>query len=247
MQHKGFAKAPSQLLINGWLLRENSKHYRFKSNAFVLESLPMTLNMWLAMASERFASGKNQEKNTLSTLTLIAELDTEVTNKSKQQARRWHHQLRTDDQFYVDYCKRLLQLVKNAIASGQYAELNGCIQNTWEYKQWMQEAGYLLVTPNLKDGWLHPLSEFSTFNGEEAMNCWAVASLLVAAATERTTDGGDKETCITRLIQLGVLDVETNFKARLEVAHFMDAEYLEIIGQVKEALDAAFVPNQSHS
>jgi hypothetical protein len=246
MQHKGFGNTLPQLLIKGWLMSENSKHYKFKSNAFVLESLPMMLNMWLAMASERFASGKNQEKNTKSTLTLIAELDTEVTNKSKQQARRWHHQLRTDDQFYVDYYKRLLQLVKNAIASGKYAELNGCIQNTWEYKQWMQEAGYLLVTPNLKDGWLHPLSEFTTLNGQEVMNTWAVASLMAATATKRV-DFGDQQTSMMRLIQLGVLDVETDFKERLEVAYFMDAEYLEIISQVKEALDAACVPNQSQS
>jgi hypothetical protein len=130
---------------------------------------------------------------------------------------------------------RLLELVLDAINQGRYAELNGCIQNTWEYKEWMQEAGYLLTTPILKDGWLHPLSEFTTLDGEEVMNDWAVASLLVAAATGRN-ECGNQETCTSHLIRLGVLDMQTDINSRLKVASLMDAEYLEIVSETKEAL-----------
>ncbi len=236
MQHKGFSKTPQELLIKGWLLPDNRKHYKFKSNTFVLESLPMLLNMWVALASQRLALGKDKQESTLSALTLIAALDIELIKKSQMEAGRWLMKLCTDEQFYVNYCKRLLGLVKDAIASGKYDQLNGCIQNTWEYKQWMEEAGYLLSTTTLINGWLHPLSEFKTIDGEEILNFWAVASVLTAAATERN-DCGDKETCIKQLIRLGVLDVETDFNTRLTVASLLDAEYLEIVSQTKEALD----------
>lgn len=237
MQYKGLGKAPEKLLIKGWLIPENRKYYRFKSNVFVLESLPMLLNMWIAIASERFALTPDSKESMVNALTLIVSLDQDLMNLPQPEVKCWLTKLRNNDQFYIDYYKRLLELVKIAIASGKYAQLNGSIQSTWEYKQWMEEAGYLLATPNLIDGWLHPLSEFETINGEQVMNFWAVASILAAAATERTTDGGDKQTCITRLIQLGVLRVETDFNARLTAAQYIDAEYLAIVNQAKEALD----------
>jgi hypothetical protein len=238
MQYKGFSNSPQQLLIKGWLLPENRTYYKFKTNAFVLESLPMMLNMWVAISSGRFVLLSKGEQTVVHTLSLITTLDLELTQKNKSQLVKWLKELKTNDQFYIDYYKRLLQLVKTAITQGKYSELNGCIQNTWEYKQWMEEAGYLSATPNLKDGWLHPLSEFTSINGEEVMNFWAVASVLSAAATGRC-DCGDQQKSITRLIQLGVLDVQTDINLRLQVASILDAEYLEIVSQTKEALDTS--------
>lgn len=232
MQHNN---RPQKLLVKGWLLPHNRRYYRFKTNAFLLESLPMLLNMWVALASERLKFDEDNEQTMADALTLIVSLDQQLMEKSKPEAGQWLSRLRTNDDYYISYYNRLLELVKEAIALGKYAELNGCIQNTWEYKQWMQEAGYLLATPILKDGWLHPLSEFTTIDGEEVMNDWAVASLLAAAATGRN-ECGDKQTCTSHLIRLGVLDMQTDINTRLKVACFMDAEYLEIVCETKEAL-----------
>jgi hypothetical protein len=241
MTYKGFGtKSQPKLLIKGWLIPENRKHYKFKSNNVNIESLSMTLNMWLAMASLRFKSENPSKaiKNQESALALIVELDNELM-RDKEKDGYWYIKIKNDDRYFVDYHRRLINLVKEAINQGEHSRLNGAIQNTWEYKQWMEEAGHILVTQQLLDSWMHPLSEISeasTSEGvKETFNTWMFASLMCGAATGRS-DNGNKETCIARLMQLGVLAPE-DCKTRLEMSQILDSEYLKLISDCKNALD----------
>lgn len=254
MTHKGFGvNSRSKLLIKGWLIPENRKYYRFKSGNINIESLSMTFNMWLAMASMRFNPKDSNRaiKNQESALTLIVELDNELmSNPSK--SGEWFSKIKADDQYYINYHHHLLNLVKKVISKGEHSKLNGAIQNTWEYKQWMEEAGHIFVTQQLLDNWMHPLSEISeaeTSEGvKETFNTWMFASLMCGAATGRS-DNGNKETCIARLMQLGVL-VPEDCKTRLEMSQILDSEYLKLISDCKNALDqkidAAFSANDNN-
>lgn len=192
----GFANIQKPLLIKGWLLHENRKYYRAKDKAYVLESLGMTLNMWVAIASERLKVDSSEETID-GAFALIVGLDPELMEKPKLEALMWLHNLRHSDKYYIEYIHRLEGLVKQKINQSRHADLCGMIQNTWEYKRWMEEAGYLQVGVNLIDNYLHPLADVKTVNGEECINAWCFASLMAGTVTGRFVEGGDPETVST--------------------------------------------------
>lgn len=94
----------------------------------------------------------------------------------------------------------------------------------------------------LVDGWLHPLAqEPLEHESKQVIDLWRAASMLVAGATERIVDADvDRDICISRLIQLGVLDLQTDYSMRLTVCKNIDAGYLKLVSEAKNALDNKF-------
>jgi hypothetical protein len=239
MKNQRFRISAQPLLINEWLIEENRQYYSFQKRTIVFESLPMMINIWMAMASKRFKRGEDDARDTKNALGLIATIDKTLPHEGEVNDI-WRNIIKDDDEFYVKYYRHLIDLVKQAIASGNHQQLNGCIQNTWEYSDWMCEAGHLLVAQTLIDGWLHPLSDVLEIDGEEVVNTWMVASQICGGASGRLLEV-DKRKCIQLLREIRTIDSpdpDCSLMDRLAFCKHVDAQYLILVSLVKEALDA---------
>ncbi len=85
----------------------------------------------------------------------------------------------------------------------------------------------------LIDGWKHPLSETSEFEGETVVNPWFFASTLCAVAIGRLADG-DREVALGALEDLGIYEIKGYQLA--EILALGDAEYLLLINRCHSAL-----------
>ncbi|MCC5646386.1 hypothetical protein LC607_26410 [Nostoc sp. CHAB 5824] len=89
---------------------------------------------------------------------------------------------------------------------------------------------------NLKDNWLHPLSEFPVIDGRQMMDGWCFASMICGTATQRIDSYIGTKKGLDMLLDLGVIDKRRS-KVLLRKAQTDDSEYLALIVATKESLD----------
>jgi hypothetical protein len=241
---KGFGATPQPKLIKGWLLPECQKHYT--DEAYNVESLKTTINLWVGYFCQRKKDDKDGLEARIAVSTssfgMLCQVDPMLERLDECLFKSLLTSLKDDAEFYIAFIDKIYWKVKERVDSGDTEDLSILVKESADYKEWLAERGIVSSRITLKDGWIHPLSDTNTVNGEDTMNTWAFASLVCGTATGRLEDG-NKDRAVSMLISEGVLDVK-NWQARLQLCEQLDAVYVQLINdlhsKLEQKIDKAF-------